>query len=87
MSAPFSIVWQAKAKKQLAKLDKPDQLSVWRSVGSLAVLPWGANVIALTRHKYGFRLRAGRFRVLFDFDGQLRIVSIEEVRKRDEQTY
>lgn len=87
MSPPISIIWQAKAKKQLAKLGKSDQLAIWHSVGSLAVLPWGANVIALTRHKYGYRLRVGRFRVLFDFDGLLRIVSIEEVRKRDEQTY
>jgi mRNA-degrading endonuclease RelE of RelBE toxin-antitoxin system len=32
-------------------------------------------------------MRAGRFRVLFDFDGTLRVVSIEEVKKRDEHTY
>lgn len=45
------------------------------------------NVKALTNHEYGYRLRVGNYRVFFDFDGAVRIVSIEEVRKRDERTY
>jgi mRNA-degrading endonuclease RelE of RelBE toxin-antitoxin system len=44
-------------------------------------------VKALTNHEYGFRLRVGNYRVFFDFDGTVRIVSIEEVRRRDERTY
>lgn len=44
------------------------------------------NVKALTNHEYGYRLRVGNYRVFFDFDGAVRIVSIEEVRKRDERT-
>ncbi|MFM7972007.1 MAG: type II toxin-antitoxin system RelE family toxin, partial [Betaproteobacteria bacterium] len=44
-------------------------------------------VKALVGHEYGYRLRVGRWRVLFDFDGEVHIVSIEEVRKRDERTY
>ena len=45
------------------------------------------NVTALTNHEYGYRLRVGNYRVFFDFDGAVRIVSIEEVKKRDERTY
>ena len=45
------------------------------------------NVKALTNHEYGYRLRVGNYRVFFDYDGVVRIVSIEEVRKRDERTY
>lgn len=45
------------------------------------------NVIALTQHQYGYRLRVGRYRVLFNWDGAIHIVDIEEVKKRDEQTY
>ena len=45
------------------------------------------NVKALTNHEYGWRLRVGNYRVFFEFDGAVRIVSIEEVRKRDERTY
>jgi hypothetical protein len=41
----------------------------------------------LVNHAHGYRLRVGNYRVFFDFDVAIRIVSIEEVRKRDEQTY
>jgi mRNA-degrading endonuclease RelE of RelBE toxin-antitoxin system len=45
------------------------------------------NVTVLTNHEHGYRLRVGNYRVFFDFDGAVRIVSIEEVKKRDERTY
>ncbi len=45
------------------------------------------NVKSLTNHEYGYRLRVGSYRVFFEFEGAVRIVSIEEVRKRDERTY
>ena len=53
----------------------------------LVDLSGARNVKALTNHEYGYRLRVGNYRVFFDFDGVVRIVSIEEVRKRDERTY
>jgi mRNA interferase RelE/StbE len=45
------------------------------------------NVKALKDLEYGYRLRVGNYRVFFEFDGAVRIVSVEEVRKRDERTY
>ena len=45
------------------------------------------NVKALTNHEFGYRLRVGSYRVFFDHDGAVRIVTIEEVKKRDERTY
>jgi mRNA-degrading endonuclease RelE of RelBE toxin-antitoxin system len=45
------------------------------------------NVKTLTNHEYGYRLRVGNYRVFFEFDGAVSIVSIEEVKKRDERTY
>ena len=47
----------------------------------------GRNIKALSNHAHGYRLRVGSYRVFFDFDGAVRIVSIEEVKKRDERTY
>jgi len=38
-------------------------------------------------HEYGYRLRVGQYRVLFDWTVEIRIVEIHEVRKRDERTY
>ena len=45
------------------------------------------NVNALKNHEFGYRLLVGNYGVFFDFDGAVRIDSIEEVRKRDERTY
>ncbi|WP_223119811.1 type II toxin-antitoxin system RelE family toxin [Salinicola corii] len=59
----------------------------YEAVQSLAEMPDVHNVKALKKHQYGYRLRVGNYRVLFDWDGGIRIVQIQEVRKRDERTY
>ena len=83
------IFWQAKALKQLRKIDAQHNAMIRRAVNAeLVDLAAARNVKPLTNHKYGYRLRVGDYRVLFDFEGGAAcIVSIEEVRKRDERTY
>jgi mRNA-degrading endonuclease RelE of RelBE toxin-antitoxin system len=82
-----SIKWSPKSVKQLLKINKPEQIGIKNAIGGLAQMPDTRNVVALTNHKYQFRLRVGNYRVFFNFDGAIRIVQIEEVRKRDERTY
>ena len=83
-----SINWQPKALKQLRKVDAQANKQIRTAVTvELADLTTARNVKSLKGHEYGYRLRVGSYRVLFDFDGTVRIVSIEEVRKRDERTY
>lgn len=53
----------------------------------LARMPDCRNVKALVAHEFGYRLRVGNYRVLFDWDGDIRVVEIQEVRKRNERTY
>jgi mRNA-degrading endonuclease RelE of RelBE toxin-antitoxin system len=54
----------------------------------LSVFPKCTGVKSLTNHEYDYRLRVGNYRVFFNFDdGAACIVSIEEVKKRDERTY
>lgn len=81
------IKWRPKALKQLRKLDRQDNASIRLAVDGLATMPDCQGVKALVNHAYGYRLRVGRYRVLFDYDGEVRIVEIQEVRKRDERTY
>lgn len=38
-------------------------------------------------HEYSYRLRVGRYRVFFEFTREIKIIRIEEVKKRDEHTY
>ena len=81
------VQWSIKATKQVLKLETSDKAAVYEAVEGLKEFPYLQNVKKLTGHEYQYRLRVGNFRVLFDFDGMARIVSIEEVRKRDKNTY
>ena len=83
-----AINWQPKALRQLRKIDAHASQQIRSAVNTeLLDLSKARNVKALTNHVHGYRLRVGSYRVLFDFDGAVRIVSIEDVRKRDERTY
>lgn len=83
-----AILWQPKALRQLRKLPGQANVEIRAAVSlELADLTQARNVVALVKHEYGYRLRVGKYRVFFDFDGAVRIVSIEEVKKRDERTY
>jgi mRNA-degrading endonuclease RelE of RelBE toxin-antitoxin system len=83
-----AINWQPKALRQLRKIDAHAGKQIREAASTeLVDLSAARNVKALTNHDYGYRLRVGNYRVFFDFDGAVRIVSIQEVRKRDERTY
>ena len=83
-----TINWQPKALRQLGKIEAHAGKQIRLAVSSeLLDLSKARNVKALVNHAYGYRLRVGNDRVFFDFDGAVRIVSIEEVKKRDERTY
>lgn len=82
------INWQPKALRQLRKIDAHAAKQIRTAVtAELADLSKATNVKALGSHEYGYRLRVGNYRVFFEYDGAVRIVNIEEVRKRDERTY
>lgn len=82
------INWTPKAAKQLRKLPGAAQIDIRDEVqAKLSVFPACPSVKRLTDHDYPYRLRVGNYRVFFDFDGRVKVVLIEEVKKRDERTY
>jgi mRNA-degrading endonuclease RelE of RelBE toxin-antitoxin system len=83
------IIWRPKALRQLRKIkDEKTQEEIFQESQTLKDFPNCANVKHLTNHRYGYRLRVGNYRVFFNFQGgEARIVSIEEVKKRDKHTY
>jgi mRNA-degrading endonuclease RelE of RelBE toxin-antitoxin system len=83
-----SIEWTSKASKQLRKIkDSKTRKAVYLESQSLSTFPDCAHIKKLTNHTYPYRLRIGDYRVFFTFDGEVRIVFIEEVKKRNEHTY
>lgn len=82
------VSWKAKALKQLKKLkDVSAQKRIVRAAAKLNFFPATANVKALTNHEHEFRLRVGNYRVFFNAHESIQVISIEEVKKRDEHTY
>ena len=81
------IRWAIKASKQARKLDRPVRETVSKAIDNLALFPDCANVKALTNHEHQYRLRVGQYRVLFNYDGTIQVIEIQEVKKRDERTY
>lgn len=83
----YPINWSNRAKKQLRKIDRKEQGTIIDSIDELEGFPNAKNVIALTKHEYGYRMRVGNYRVLFDADTEVRIIEIQQIKKRGEQTY
>ena len=82
------IEWMPRAARQLRRLPKYAQMAIRDAVqDKLAHFPACNSVKRLVDHEHGYRLRVGDYRVLFDFDGAIRLVLIEKVGRRDESTY
>ena len=82
----YSIEWTRRALKQLKQIQLQRQKQIVIAVRALENWPDCRNVKALTNQP-GYRLRVGAYRVLFEVEHELKIVEIEEVRKRDDRTY
>lgn len=83
----INIVWKKKAIKQLKKIPETQRKTIYDEVSELTNFPNVNNIKALVNHKYDYRMRVGRYRVLFNLQETLEIISIEEVKKRDDHTY
>ena len=84
----YDIDWRAKAYKQLYKIRSQQvREGIYDAVETLRSWPVCQNVKALTSHEYGYRMRVGDWRILFDVKDRIRIITIQEVKKRDERTY
>ncbi len=81
------IAWNKRAVKSLKRIDKKETERIYRAVQGLKNWPNSKKTVALVNHEYAYRLRVGRFRVFFNIEDTIRIVWIEEVKKRDERTY
>ena len=82
------IEWQAKALRQLRKIDNLTAKLIRDTVTTeLIDFSQSAHVRPLTAHRYAYRLRVGDFRVLFNHDRAAQVVIIAEIRRRNERTY
>ncbi len=83
----YEVLWEKKAFKQLMAIEYAQRTTITYAVARLQNWPACSGVKRLAGHQYAYRLRVGRYRVLFDVEAAVRIIRIEEVKKRDEHTY
>jgi len=83
----YEVMWEKKAFKQLMAIEHAQRKTIVHAAAGLQSWPACSNIKRLAGHQYAFRLRVGRYRVFFDVDSAVRIIRIEEVKKRDEHTY
>lgn len=82
-----TIQWTTKALRQVRKLPPVKQGEIADAVETLRDWPNVEQMKAL-QGKFGYRLRVGRYRIMFTVHaGAPLVVRIEEVKKRDEHTY
>ncbi|WMD18162.1 type II toxin-antitoxin system RelE/ParE family toxin [Achromobacter seleniivolatilans] len=83
----FSINWAKRAVRQWLKIPKTDRNRITAEVAKLKSFPHTPNIRALVNHEFGYRLRVGQYRIIFDVHSVIRIIEIQEVKKRDDSTY
>ncbi|HET8984871.1 MAG TPA: hypothetical protein VFN03_03830 [Trueperaceae bacterium] len=86
----FEILVTPRARRQLRRLARKEWQAftmVELAISSLAAWPEVKQVKALTAHESRYRLRTGRYRVLFDVEPVMKIIHVQEVRRRDDHTY
>lgn len=84
----MDVIWQAKAIKQLKKIgDRSVQQRILTASRGLADFDSCSNLKQMVGHEYSHRFRVGDWRLLLNVFEEVSIVSIEEVKKRDERTY
>jgi len=84
-----TVVWTNKAHHQLKKFPLPEAAAIVSKAEDLWKWPQVAGVVKIVSRDNEYRLKIGRYRLIFSVETSERItlLSIEEVVKRNERTY
>jgi len=80
--ARYSIEISRTAEKQLKKLDPDDQRRVAKAMVALACDPYPQGSRKLTGYDDVFRIRVGRYRILYSVSGKKLIIIILKIGDR-----
>ena len=84
----YRIDWLLRAVKQAAHLPARERARIVEAVDRLAGWPLPVADIRPIRGQLDrYRLRVGRYCVLFEVATAIQVIRVEEVKKRDERTY
>ena len=80
-----------RAIRQLTRIPEEHRKRIFTAIRALEDSETWGDVKKLVNHDYDYRLRVGRYRVLFNMTDddslEIQVIRVEEVKKRDNQTY
>jgi len=83
--ASYNLIWKNSAKKEVRKLEKKDRLTILAAVEELSLNPrekQGVKKLVGSDHSY--RLRVGKYRVIYELLDNILSIEIIKVRHRKE---
>jgi mRNA interferase RelE/StbE len=80
--ASYRIEVSATAERQIKKLGHEDRVRIIRAVQALAVEPHPPGCRKLQGYHDVFRIRVGRYRVLYSIDGRRIVITVLKVAHR-----
>ena len=83
-SKRYEIQWHRAARREMRRLPQSDQRRVAMHVAGLANDPQPPGCRRMTGPHVAWRIRVGRYRVVYQIHGNVAIVFIVRVAKRDE---
>lgn len=82
--ARYSLEVSATAERQIRRLQRSDQIRVLRAIQALAADPRPPGCRKLAGHEDVFRIRVGRYRVLYSVaDGRLIVIVLKVGDRKD----
>lgn len=87
MSEPYRVELSPAAQRQARRLAPGDARLVRRSLRSLVGDPRPAGSVKLTGFIAVWRVRAGRYRIIYEVHDDERLLMVLRVARRDERTY
>ncbi|CAI1107906.1 type II toxin-antitoxin system RelE family toxin [Serratia quinivorans] len=83
------VIWSKVAAKQLVRIDTRYQKAIKQKVASLTGFPLvELDIKKLKGEDTKYRLRVGDYRVLFEVtNGEPKVLEVQEVRRRQSNTY
>ncbi len=82
-----------RAERQLGRIGGVDRTRIAAAITKLAQQPRSRGALQLASATIGrrvgatYRRRVGNWRILYDIDDDVRVITILEVKRRNEQTY
>ena len=80
---PYTLLIKKQAKKALQSVPQPDRTRITEKIVLLGNDPDNPSLdIKKLRGEPSFRLRVGSWRIIFDKDDEVKIISIEKIKPR-----